>query len=114
MEKHGKRESKPTTKPISTQQEEILRWLKTTRFKRALLGGLDERDVWKKLGDLNALYEAAILAERARYDTLLQEYKGRTEDHLTACKKALEESEQRCDRLLGLSLDPNNMTESAL
>ena len=42
-------------------------------------GGVNEADVWKKIAELNALYEAALSAERARYDALLKEQRDRTE-----------------------------------
>lgn len=45
---------------------EIQEWLKTVKFKRRLFGGVSEVDVWKKIDELNALYERALLKERAR------------------------------------------------
>ena len=30
-------------------------------------------DVWKKIEELNAMYEKAIIVERVRYDLLLQQ-----------------------------------------
>lgn len=52
---------------------EICNWLKNLRFKRRLFGGVDEDDVLKKLAELNTLYEAALLSERARYEALLSQ-----------------------------------------
>ena len=63
--------------PLNHEQERLQKWLKQVRFKKAVFGGVKEADVWKKLLELNALYEAALSAERARYDALLAEY---TED----------------------------------
>lgn len=57
--------------PLNHEQERIQKWLKQVRFKRALFGGVDEADLWKKIAELNSLYEAALSAERARYDALL-------------------------------------------
>lgn len=62
--------------PLNHEQERIQKWLKQVRFKKAALGGVKEADVWKKLLELNALYEAALSAERARYDALLAERTG--------------------------------------
>lgn len=59
--------------PLNHEQARIRQWLKQVRFRKAVLGGVNEADVWKKIGELNALYEAALSAERARYDALLQE-----------------------------------------
>lgn len=50
----------------------IAKWLKKMRFKRALFG-VSEKDVWKKIGELNELYKTMIVAERARYDALLEQ-----------------------------------------
>ncbi len=49
----------------------VAEWLKEVKFKKTLIGGVDERDVWKKLDELNALYNSVLVAERARYDALL-------------------------------------------
>lgn len=59
--------------------ESVAEWLKKVKFKKTLFGGVDERDVWKKLDELNVLYNEALVAERARYDALLAEAKGMSE-----------------------------------
>ena len=58
--------------PLNHEQEKLHRWLKTVKFRRVLFGGIDEAQMWKKLEELDRLYEAAISAERARYDALLE------------------------------------------
>ena len=62
-----------TAETLNHEQERIQKWLKQVRFKKTLFGGVDEADLWKKLAELNSLYEAALSAERARYDALLAE-----------------------------------------
>lgn len=62
--------------PLNHEQKRIRKWLKQVRFKKALFGGVNEADVWKKIAELNTLYEAALSAERARFDALLAEYTG--------------------------------------
>lgn len=57
--------------PLNHEQERIQKWLKQVRFKKTFFGGVDEADLWKKIAELNNLYEAALSAERARYDALL-------------------------------------------
>lgn len=57
---------------LNHEQLKIARWLKTVRFRKVIFGGIEERDVWKKIEELNAMYEAALSAERARYDALLR------------------------------------------
>ncbi len=57
------------------ENEELLEWLQTVRFRKVFLGGLDERDVWKKIQELNGFYEAVVRDERARYDAIIEEHK---------------------------------------
>lgn len=62
-----------SVEPLNLEQERIQEWLREVRFKKNLLGSLNEADVWKKIGELNSLYEAALSAERERYNILLTE-----------------------------------------
>lgn len=75
MEKRRKNKTNTIAAPeeahLTPEQNEIYQWLQTVRFRRNFFGGLDEADVWKKLEELNALYEKAMLAERERYRGLL-------------------------------------------
>ncbi len=61
---------------ISPEQEAIIQWFRTVKFRKNLLGGVDEAAMWKKLEELYALYEAAICAERTRYNVLLEQQTG--------------------------------------
>jgi len=61
------------TEKMSREQKKIGKWLKQVKFRKALLGGVDERDVWKKIGELNEMYNVALAAERARFDALLEQ-----------------------------------------
>ena len=61
---------------ISPEQEAIIQWFRTVKFRKNLLGGVDEAAMWKKLEELYALYEAAIRAERTRYNVLLEQQAG--------------------------------------
>ena len=61
---------------ISPEQEAIIQWFRTVKFRKKLLGGVDEAAMWKKLEELYALYEAAIHAERTRYNVLLEQQTG--------------------------------------
>ena len=68
-----KAEQKPVeTEPINAEQLKIIQWLKKVRFKKRILGGVSEADVWKKIGELNTMYEAALSAERIRYETMIE------------------------------------------
>lgn len=61
---------------LGTEQENLQSFLKSVHFKRKLLGGVSEVDVWKKISELNSLYETALAAERTRYNALLKERTG--------------------------------------
>ena len=45
------------------------------KVQKTVVGGIDEVQMWKKLEELDQLYDAAIRAERARYNALLDTYK---------------------------------------
>lgn len=62
----------PQPEPLNQEQEELLAWLKTMKFKRARFGGVSEEDVWKKISELNRRYDACLRAERERYNALLE------------------------------------------
>lgn len=59
---------------LNFEQEIIIEWLKKVHFKKQLLGGVSEEDVWKKITELNNMYTMALVAERERYDALLEEH----------------------------------------
>lgn len=61
--------------PVSGELRKIADWLSKVRFRRRWIGGLDEKSVWTKIRELNAMYEEALRAERIRYDVLLEEYR---------------------------------------
>lgn len=60
---------------LNSEQQNIVEWLRKVRFQKQLFGGVSEADVWKKIDELNKLYDAALTAERIRYETLLAESK---------------------------------------
>lgn len=65
MKKQKQKNQEPQQElPVSYQ--EILTWLQQVKFKKTLFGGVDEADVWKKIGELTELYEKALIAERAK------------------------------------------------
>lgn len=57
---------------LNHEQIRLQYWLRQVRFKKCLFGGVRESDVWKKIAELESIYQAALSAERARYDTLLK------------------------------------------
>lgn len=68
-------------KIINSTHRDIVLWIRQLKFKKKLFGGVDEEDVLKKIGELNSLYEKALLQERARYDALLKAHKGGEDGH---------------------------------
>ena len=56
-------------------EQKTAEWLKKIHFKKKLFGGVSETDVWKRIGELNSMYEAALAEEITRYDTLIEHYR---------------------------------------
>lgn len=78
-EPSGKSEDAFEERQFNPEQKAIAQWLEEVRFQKHFFGGVSEEDVWKKIGELNAMYDEALKAERIRYDTLLEHYE-------TTCK----------------------------
>ena len=53
--------------------EEIAGWLKELKFRKKIIGGVDEANVWHKLDKLQAQYRSAFDAQAERYQALLDE-----------------------------------------
>lgn len=78
--KHGVKQKSKSNQPmhepapmVNREQKRIVQWLKKVKFKKKLFGGVNERDVWKKIGELDSMYNEVIYAERVRYNTLLDQ-----------------------------------------
>lgn len=63
----------PDNQELGLEYIKIEKWLKKLRFRKKIFGGVDQQDVWKKISELNEMYEAALTAERIRYDALIEE-----------------------------------------
>ena len=63
------------TSSVNAEHDKLLAWFQTVRFRKKMFGGVDEVSLWRKLEELNRLYESALTAERARYDALLEMYR---------------------------------------
>lgn len=59
-------EAKDNNTRISPMHKEIARWMKSVEFKSKVFGGVDEADVWKKIDELNLLYEKLLLEKQAQ------------------------------------------------
>lgn len=90
----------PQEDALNHEHERILQWLKKVRFRKSLFGGVNEQDLWKKLGELNDLYEAAISAERARYDALLEAQQKSANNTVARYKAALTENRNKYNALV--------------
>lgn len=53
--------------------EDVAAFLKRLHFRKKLLGGVDETDVWRQLELLEREYRAAYEAQEAYYQALLRE-----------------------------------------
>lgn len=86
--KKGSRNAQPerlpetNTKVLNHEQEKLRQWFQEVKFRKVLFGGVDEIQLWKKLEELNQIYETSLSAERARYDALLA-------DHQRSCNAVI-------------------------
>ncbi|MCC8128059.1 MAG: hypothetical protein LIO92_11810 [Clostridiales bacterium] len=53
--------------------EDIAEVFKTLKFKKALLGGVSEKDVWRQLDRLQKEYRSAYECQEERFGALLKE-----------------------------------------
>lgn len=88
--KRTQRSQESQIQPLNAEQQEILDWFQSVKFRKKLIGGVDEVHVWKKLEELNNLYDASIRAERARYDALLEANQKQAARVLRKYKKIIE------------------------
>lgn len=57
----------------AANMDDIAEAFKKLRFKKKLLGGVAEKDVWKKLENLQKEYRLVYEAQQNRYEGRLQE-----------------------------------------
>lgn len=57
----------------SKTMEELADYYKNLHFKKVLLNGLDEEDVWKKIEELQLEFQSVYEAQEERYKALLKE-----------------------------------------
>ncbi|CAB1240636.1 protein of unknown function [Ruminococcaceae bacterium BL-4] len=67
--------------------EEIAKLLKHTKFKRKWFGGIDEEDVWKKLGRLQSEYSELIEENSRKHDALVNQW----QEYAASLEKQLQE-----------------------
>ena len=70
--------------------EEIAAYMKKMRFRKKLIGGVDEADVWKQLEKLHAEYLSAFDAQKEQTWALIKE----REAMIAKLKKRLEAAEK--------------------
>ena len=93
------RDIAPDTEPLNQEQQRLRDWYKTVKFKKATFGGIDEVNLWKKLEELNEIYESSLSAERARYDGLIKSYNASARKAIAQYKAALDQANADYDEL---------------
>ena len=81
----------PQTEALNHEHEKLKEWFRTVRFRKVLFGGVDEVHLWKKLEELNQIYEISLSAERARYDALIA-------DHQKSCDAMIRKYKELAER----------------
>ncbi len=59
--------------PENPWQKKIADWLGKVKLRRVMFGGVSEKQVWKRIGELNEMYQEMLKVERARYEVLLHQ-----------------------------------------
>ena len=58
----------------SKDMNDIAEMFRRMKFRRKLIGGVDEQDVWRQLDAVQRAYRSAYEAQAVRYETLLAEH----------------------------------------
>lgn len=58
---------------IDQNIKDINDWLNSVEFEKQLIGGVSEKDVWKKFLQLNKMYEKAFHEQKLKYEAKLKE-----------------------------------------
>ncbi|MCC8067250.1 MAG: hypothetical protein LIO94_09155 [Clostridiales bacterium] len=87
------------SKPLNKEHQKMLEWLKMVKFRRTLINGVDEADVWRKIEELNHLYEGSLIAERASHEAILDKYVLK-EAELVRYKMAVKNIKKRYDEMV--------------
>ena len=61
------------TDMASQTMEDLAEFLKKLKFRRRFIGGVDEDDVWEKIGLLQREYQHVLDIEKAKQQALLDE-----------------------------------------
>ena len=54
--------------------DDIAKIMGTMRFRKKLIGGVDEQDVWRQLDRLQKEYRSAYEAQAVMYETIMAQY----------------------------------------
>ena len=81
----------PQTEALNHEHVKLLEWCRTVMFRKVLFGGVDEIHLWKKLEELNQIYETSLSTERARYDALIA-------DHQKSCDAMIRKYKELAER----------------
>ena len=57
----------------SRSLEDIAEFIDKMKFRKSLIGGVDEQSVWKKIEDLNNEYKSVFDEQETKYRTLLED-----------------------------------------
>lgn len=66
-------DNQPQRDPSGPAMEALAHTFQEMKFRKKLLGGVDEADVWKKLEKIQQEYETAFHRQAAYYQALLED-----------------------------------------
>ena len=58
---------------LEKEMEDIAEWLKSLKFRKKWIGGVDEADVWRQIENLQHIYQRIYDEQAAYYQALIDE-----------------------------------------
>lgn len=65
---------------MSDPNQELKEFIKNLKFKKKLVGGVDEVDVWNKLEAIEKEYQRLLDIQKAKYEAIIAYKKAREDE----------------------------------
>ena len=105
--KKGSRNAQPerlpetNTKALNHEQEKLRQWFQEVKFRKVLFGGVDEIQLWKKLEELNQIYETSLSVHQRSCNAVIRKYKKLAESRNTGQDAGKEKADSSGEEVRG-------------
>lgn len=65
---------------VDDPAQKLRDFISDLKFKKKLIGGVDEVDVWKKIEEMHKEYERLYQIQQERYEAIIEHIKGETHE----------------------------------